>query len=346
MSNGDYIPPVDLTSTTIDAINLALQALGINPLAYILSLFSGRPKDQDTNAVIGAYNMSAYWPLHALSTNLATALRNGAPISDSRPAIQAQFGEWKQGTIESIQSFAGETPGPSSSGYWTLNALIDKSWAASSAGQGAVLQYVKAIDVLTQILSEQVQGAKTPVATQTGGGGSDTNGGSVSTGVGQCDSGDIDQDEVLDLCQALRGSIGAVLSTIKAIEPVDNSACCTGLIAAIHRCASQLTVIAAALANAESAEKPIDLTPIVTVLDQLVAAVSAAAGGAPVNLDPLTAAVNSVAAALQNPDDQVAYQLKRLADQNDAANALGKALVAHWAELVPGDPGTIQLLTT
>ena len=63
------------------------------------------PRTEDTQEVINAYNESAYWPLHALASDLAIALKNGAPISDSRQAIQAQFSAWKLGTIQSIQQW-------------------------------------------------------------------------------------------------------------------------------------------------------------------------------------------------------------------------------------------------
>jgi len=156
MSNGDItIPPTDLTGAAIDAVNLLLSELGISPLDILESLFSGRPKFEDTDNVIAAYNQSAYWPLHALASDLSIAAKNGAPISDSRAAIQAQFGVWKQGTVTSIQTFAGGQAGPGQPGYWTIFALIEDSWKASGDGEQAVLQYVKALDALTQVLAQQ-----------------------------------------------------------------------------------------------------------------------------------------------------------------------------------------------
>jgi hypothetical protein len=156
MSNGDtVVPPTDLTTAAIQAVNLILSELGISPLDILLGLFAGKPKFADTNAVIAAYNKSAYWPLHALASDLQIAANNGAPISDSRPAIQAQFGVWKQGTVTSIQTFAGGQAGATDPGYWTIFALIEDSWKASGDGEGAVLQYVKALDALTQVLAQE-----------------------------------------------------------------------------------------------------------------------------------------------------------------------------------------------
>ena len=87
----------------------------------VVSLFGGgRPQLQDTDALIAAYNRSAYWPLHSLASDLAIAAKNGAPISESNPAIQAQFSAWKLGTIQSLQSLTGQTPGPT--GAWLLAA--------------------------------------------------------------------------------------------------------------------------------------------------------------------------------------------------------------------------------
>jgi hypothetical protein len=156
MAGGDIIiPPTDLTSAAIDAVNLILTELHISPLDILLSLFTGKPKFADTDAVIAAYNQSAYWPLHAFASDLQIAQRNGAPISDSNPAIQAQFGVWKQGTVTSIQTFAGGQAGATDPGYWTIFALIEDSWKASGDGEGSVLQYVKALDALTQVLAQE-----------------------------------------------------------------------------------------------------------------------------------------------------------------------------------------------
>src|ERR1700730_19382686 len=107
----EITPPIDLTSAVITAVNLILSHLGISPLDILLGLFSGRDKFADTNNVINAYNQSAYWPLHALASDLQIAANNGAPISDSNPTIQAQFGVWKKGTATSIQATAGVQQG-------------------------------------------------------------------------------------------------------------------------------------------------------------------------------------------------------------------------------------------
>ena len=129
----------------------------------LIGLFSGgRPKFEDTLNVIQAYNKSAYWPLHALASDLQIAMKNGAPISDSRPAIQAQFSAWKLGTIESIQRLAGWQGGETDPGFWQLQNLINLSWAYSGQGENMVLNVVKWIDAFTIGLSLLFRGQPAP----------------------------------------------------------------------------------------------------------------------------------------------------------------------------------------
>ena len=279
MANGDIIPPTDLTTAAIEAVNLILSELGISPLDELLSLFSGKPKFEDTDNVINAYNQSAYWPLHALASDLAIAAKNGAPISDSRAAIQAQFGVWKQGTVTSIQSLAHETPGQNSPGYWTIFALINHSWGASGSGQPAVLQYVKALDALTQVLSEQATKPPPPPKPPppiTGGGG-----GQIQPppppppppNANPCQSSDPNSDEILDLCAALQA---ALANLPQPIQPTgDNGACCAAVVQAIASVVGQLTIIAQAIVNPPTTPNPLDLTPITTALQELVTAAMA-----------------------------------------------------------------------
>src|SRR5258708_9337063 len=118
----------------------ALPLLPFMSLGYavyeLVNIFGGgKPKFEDTNNVIWAYKKSKYWPLHAFASDLQIAENNGAPISDSNPAVQAQFSAWKLGTIQSIQQLAGWTAGQQSPGFWQLQRLINQSWAASGGGQ-------------------------------------------------------------------------------------------------------------------------------------------------------------------------------------------------------------------
>lgn len=118
--------------------------------------FYGRPKALDTINVIQAYNKSAYNPLHSLAQDLLIALRNGAPISDSRPEVQAQFSAWKQGTAQTLVSpFAVRSPQ-----WWLALNLLNQSWADAASPQ-ATLRVVRALDEL------QINVASQPNTTMT-----------------------------------------------------------------------------------------------------------------------------------------------------------------------------------
>jgi hypothetical protein len=323
MSNGDIvIPPTDLTSAAIEAVNLILSQLGLSPLDAILSLFSGKPKFDDTNAVIAAYQQSAYWPLHALASDMQIWEKNGAPISDSNPAVQASFGVAKQGTVESIQQLAGEQPGPGSPGYWTIFALIQGSWGASGYGEQQVLKYVKALDALTQVLTQQntkpppPPPPPPPPSPPPGGGG----GG----------NGDLIQELIACLCD----------------ETSDE--CCAAVVAAISSVVQQLAIIAKALTFGGKPvgppQPPIDLTPIVNAVEQLVAAVGAIAPGPPVDLTPLVDAVNQVATAIA---DGPAIDVTGIVDQLKTANTMDDVLpivLQTLQSIVPIDSQAFGLL--
>ena len=115
---------------------------------FVGPLLSGRPKSADTEAVVAAYNASAYAPLHWLAGDLSIALRNGAPISDSRSDVQATFSMWKQGTASTL------TKGLPRAAYWLALNVINHSWAQSGGGQSAVLPSVRVLDQ-TYIWSQQ-----------------------------------------------------------------------------------------------------------------------------------------------------------------------------------------------
>lgn len=305
-------------------------------LPDIIQAFSGRPKDQDTNSVIWAYHMSAYWPLQSLGDDLAIALKNGAPISDSRPAIQAQFSAWKLGTIESIQQLAGWPPGPGSPGFWQLQQLINTSWVYSKGGNQAVLQIVKAIDCFTEVLAQMPKPQPPPPPPPPGGGG-----GGGGGGAGQCDSGNPDNDEILDLCQALQSAIANI--SVSGGGGGVSDQCCTNVVNAIRHCARQLTVIATALSNPPTPPPPPDLTPIVTALGELVAAVGAIAPGPPVDLTPLVDAVNQVATAISSAPGT---DVSGVVDQLKQANAMmdvPQAIIDAVARIGLVNPADAQL---
>ena len=317
----------------------------------LLGLFGGRPKAQDTDNVIGAYNQSGYWPLHALASDLSIALKNGAPISDSRSHIQAEFSQWKQGTIESIQGYAGWTPGAQSPGYWQLQRMINASWALSGQGQPAVLNMVKMIDRFTEILAclkQQQQSIQPPPPPQTPPPTGQPPPGPVEY---RCEGTDPGADEILDSCRATQQNLRAILAAIQALEQPGTGGeidpCCTAVVAAIGNVVSQLANITALLAAPAAPGQPIDLSGIVAALGELAAAV----GAFPPLLEAITAALGTglgnIATAIQTATGTdvsgIVAQLTRRNDDLQVDEAWKTAFINSGAippELVPLIQGT------
>ncbi|MGA8295913.1 MAG: hypothetical protein WB770_02600 [Acidimicrobiales bacterium] len=304
----------------------------------ILGLFGGgRPVTQDTDNVIWAYNMSAYEPLHALASDLQEMLKNGAPISDSRPAIQAQFSQLKQGTIESIQQQAGLTPGAGSPGYWQLQQLINTSWAYSANGQQAVLQVVKAIDCFTETLAQIAQ-------SQTTGGGGGSSGG-ISPTQGPCPP----FTELPD-CLPQPGAPD------QALDEVGQGF--AGLaywlqILAIYAMNLFQKGGAQSVPNGTTTD-PVTCTQLTGLFDQLITAIGAIQITFPlapptppvpptIDLTAIDEDLKAIASALSSGGDTAAAEVKRLADSNDAADALSKSMIEYWTGLGIGDPNVAQL---
>lgn len=360
MSNGDIVvPPTDLTSAAIEAVNLILSGLGISPLDILESLFSGRPKFEDTDNVITAYQQSAYWPLHALASDLEIAARNGAPISDSNPAIQAQFGVWKQGTVTSIQTFAGGQAGPGNPGYWTIFALIEQSWAASGDGVQAVLQYVKALDALTQVLANlnrkpppppvipppppgPPRQVPPPGGTGTGGGG----GGGGGGGAPACPP-----FTELPACLPAAGAPDSGLDEVGQ---------------GFAGVAYWLQIIGLYLMNIfeqgpgtgttpQGNADPVTCAQLTALFDQLVTAIGAInisipppppipEPPPPLDLTAIDTDLKNIVTALGSGGDTAAAEIKRIADDEAAALALVKSAIEYWSGLGFGDPSTTQLV--
>ena len=332
---------VELTPTPLAPFVWAATAIAV-AVQEILGLFSGgRPKDQDTNSVIWAYHMSGYWPLQALGSNLAMALKNGAPISDSRPQIQAQFSAWKEGTVQSIQTMTGWTPGAGSPGYWQLHALINTSWAFSKNGNQATLNVVKAIDCWTELLYQlKAQGITpptTPPPTPPTPGPPPPPPPPPPPTSNPCDSGNPDQDEILDLCNAVNSNLTAILAAIENLNlgggTNNDSTCCTNVVAAILSVTQQLTVIATALAFPNSGPLNIDFTPVVTAIATLAAAVSADTPILQAIADSLNSGLPAIANAITNATGTdvsgIVEQLKALVREGDVKQPILDSLLAE-----------------
>ena len=349
---------VELTPTPLAPFVWAATAIAV-AVQEILGLFSGgRPKDQDTNSVIWAYHMSGYWPLQALGSNLAMALKNGAPISDSRPQIQAQFSAWKEGTVQSIQSMTGWTPGAGSPGYWQLHALINTSWAFSKNGNQATLNVVKAIDCWTELLYQLKAQGITPPTTPpppppTPGPPPPPPPPPPPTS-NPCDSGNPDQDEILDLCNAVNSNLTAILAAIENLNlgggTNNDSTCCTNVVAAILSVTQQLTVIATALAFPNSGPLNIDFTPIVSAIAALAASVSADTPLLQAIAIALTTGLPSIASAISSAPGTdttgIVDQLKQLVANQDVPDEFLRQMITDKfippqysaiAQMSPGD---------
>src|ERR1700693_5431584 len=300
---------------------LPFVSLGIAVFELVGLFGGGRPKFQDTNDVIAAYLQSKYWPLKALAADMQIWVRNGAPISDSNPAVQATFSAAKLGTIESIQQLAGWAAGAQSPGYWQLQRLINQSWVDSGGGQQAVAHVVNSIDRYTEILTclKTQQGTQPPPGTPPPGAPPGP------TLPDNCDSGNPDQDEVLDLCHNVSFQLSEIydqlINGFTGIAGGQDTTCCANLVAAIAGVTRQLGVIAVTLAKSSTS---IDLAPIATELPARRAAVkayppAAAAVGAAIGdkLDSIAAAIGDLAPKGTVDLSAIVEQLKRRNDMED-----------------------------
>jgi hypothetical protein len=138
------------------------------------------------------------------------------------------------------------------------------------------LQFVKAIDAITQVLAQQAQqgsGGGTGGGSGGGGGG----GGGTPTPPPNpfaCNTGNIDQDEPADLCQTMSFQLSLIYDLLTQIGKIagaaQNDTCCTAVVQAIASITSELTIIAQAILNPPTTNNPIDLAPVVNALQALV----------------------------------------------------------------------------
>jgi hypothetical protein len=337
------VPPVDLTTTVIEAVNLILQALGISPLDLILGLFSGKPKFEDTDTLIAGYAASQYWPLQALGANLAIAARNGAPISDSNPAIQAQFGVWKQGTVTSIQTLAGVQVGPTGPGYWTIFHLIEQTWAASGEGINNVLTLVRTLDALTKVLMDQkpVLPPPTPPPAPTFPNvwpfpipapcfpAVDPNGDELTQGFACLAENGATLAYLAWLIYQLLTAMNTpppppVVPPIVPPPPPVDQTCCDNVVAAI---------------NAEA-------TAVATAGDAVAKAIASASGAAPVDLTPLVDAVNGLTTTGDALEKCLCAWLQNDLTQGAAIDAQSKSSLAYFSGLGLVDAPLDQVLSS
>jgi len=334
MLDGTFIPVLGFISLAID-------------ITSIIGMFSGRPQMEDTNNVIWAYNMSAYWPLHALAADLKIAAKNGAPISDSNPAIQSQFSAWKQGTIISIQQTAGWQGGPNDPGYWQLQRLINYSWSQSGGGQQAVLNVVRAIDRFTQILAclKQQQTTKPPPPPPGPGPYPPP---PPPPGPTLCDSGNPNQDEILDFCTATQTALQQILSAIQALNVPGGGGgpdpCCLALVTAIGGVTAQLANITALLVGGDTGGPSVDLTPLVAELAKLGAAVAQYPPALAACCTAIAGGLNNITTAIK---DNTGTDVSGIVSELKSANTLQDVpavILETLQSIVPLDPAAFSLL--
>lgn len=328
-------------------------------IADLVSLFGGgKSVTVDTNNVIRAYNMSAYQPLHSLAADLSEMLKNGAPISDSRPQIQAQFGQLKVGTVESIQALVGAQQGENGDGFWQLFNMIELTWRF--AGQyNLVFNTVKAIDAFTIGLSQLEQQTTTPPPPPPPPQPPQTfPGGNIPGGTpGQVNAGS----------QAPCPPYTAIPRCLPAPPGTDYSTDEIGNLALVL--SYWMQIFAIYLANiyekigsgsgsgngGSSNSDPVTCTQLTGLIDNLIAAIQAInisippTGPTPEpppapDLTPIVTALEQIAAALGNPNGDVAAQVKRIADVMVSDDARGRAVIEYWNGLGLVDPNLAQIL--
>ena len=281
--------------------------------------------------------MSAYWPLHTLAADLSEMLKNGAPISDSRPEIQAQFGQLKQGTVQSIQSLAGAQPGPSGDGYWQIFNLIELSWQYAG-DYNSVLKVVEGIDKFTIGLTQlELQNVQPPPAPP-----------NVPPGptAPPCPP-----FQALPDCLPQPGAPDQALDEIG--QGFDGVAYWLQIIA-IYLMNIFQKGAGAGTGNGGNAD-PVTCTQLTALFDKLEAAIGSInisipappplpEPPAPVDLTAIDEDLKAIVAALDNPNDAIAAQLKRIADVIVAEDAAVKAAITYWNGLGFGDANLNQLL--
>lgn len=341
------IPLIDLDPylASVQATLLLLQQLGLipdlNPLDYIISAFDGKPKLEDTELAALRLQVSPWWPLRALGNNLQIWVRNGVPLSTGIVADRQELSHWIQGTIDSIEPIVFNRFDP-----YSLDHAIWLSMT-SQFGDQAIRQ------LNDEIANQHAKGPLPAVPPQPGAPPP------TPTEVGVHLS--RDGDELADYGDTLifqNSLLYDLLTQIgKELGKTNLAACCKNIVAAIATVDSELTAIADAIGSAGNAGALANAIitvadaigqyqPLVVKLADCVCALSGNPSIPGVDLTPVVDALRSIAADLARSPGDVAMQLKRLADTSDAADALGLALVQHWATLAPGEPGSTQLLTS
>jgi hypothetical protein len=265
----------------IQATLLLLQELGLipdlNPLDYIIGLFDGKPKEEDTLAAAERLQTSPWWPLRALGTNLMIWVRNGVPLSTGNAVYRAQLSEWIRGTIDSLEPIVYGRLDPG-----TLDHAI---WLSMTSQEGASA----IVELNNTIAAQHALGPLPPVPA------GPQPPPPTPTEVGWHIS--ADGDELADLGDTLVFQNSQIYDQLVNIgtelsRPGD-STCCTNITLAIAAITGQLTLIVAAIAELTNNPAPPESTAVADALNLIAAELQnclcriAAAMDGPVTLPPV-----------------------------------------------------------
>ena len=318
------VPTIDLDPylAGVQALLFALQEAGLipdlNPLDYIIAAFDGKPKLEDTELAALRLQVSPWWPLKALGTNLQIWVKNGVPLSTGIAAYRAQLSEWIRGTIDSLEPIVYGRLDP-----YSLDHAIWLSMT-SQDGDAAIVQ-------LNNTIAEQHALGPLPSIPDT----TPQPPPGVVPGVGPNDIlVTTDGDELNDLQRTIifQNSLiyGALLNLGKALSNKGNDQCCTNVVQAISNVVGQLSIIAAAFSNSGSTTVNIDFTPLTTEIAALVTAI----GAYPPALTACCAAINNSLGGIRDAITNAGgTDTKPIVD---AINA--------FAKIVDVKPATVQYL--
>lgn len=311
-------------------------------IGFLTDLFSGVPKLLKTEEAVARLRQSTLWQFQTLANNLQVWVRNGVPLSTSDPKLRAQLTGWIHGTIYD----SGLGLRVTAQGYDEFSAIDTILWrvfASQYAYSGtaldqAVLNFQKVNYVLDHPKPPPPPPPKPPPPKPP-----------PPPEPTPCDSGHPDQDEILDFCQATQTSLQQILAAIKALEQPGGGngpdPCCTAVVNALGNITAQLANLTAFLVSGGLDGKPLDLTPLIAEIGNLVTAVNAYPPALQACCAALDKSLGNIAHAISTaPGTDVSgivATLKQLADQGDVDQAIFQAL-QQQGTLSPADLQTLQ----
>lgn len=277
MSNGD-IPTVNLDGLGVvqylECVGTTQDVWGCSPIGELVNLFSdlfaGTPTLLKTIEAQQRLAQSHLPQFQQLARNLQIWVNNGVPLSTGNPALRAQLQQWIHGTIYDSGLGLRVTP----QGY---NQFADVDKTLWQVFNSHVEEPAQALDTLVmgfQRVNQALDNPQPPPPAPPPGGPPPT-GGPPPFIPTPCDSGNVDNDEVLDLCNAVTGTLGQILALLAGIQiPAPGggeSTCCINLVASLKSIDATLTGIWTTIGSLGSGgePQPVDLTPVITALNAI-----------------------------------------------------------------------------